>query len=312
MSDRGTPSPQGLTGGDVAVRTRGLTKLYGSSVGIIDVDLDVERGEVFGLLGPNGAGKTTLIRTLLDLIRPTRGTATVLGLDARRQGIEARGRVGYLPGEFSLWPSLDARRTLAFTGRLRDDIVEARAHRLAERLHLDLEMPVGRMSKGNKQKVGLLLALAPLADLYVLDEPTGGLDPLIQAQFRGIVAEEVERGATILLSSHVMHEVEHLAHRVGVVNQGRLVMVERVDALRRKAARPVSVTFAEAAPVGALTRLADVRIVHTDGRTADLRVTGSMDGLIKELARFEVVALDAPEADLEDVFLDLYREEDAR
>jgi ABC-2 type transport system ATP-binding protein len=295
-----------------SVQTRGLTKLYGSSIGIADVELDVERGEVFGLLGPNGAGKTTLIRTLLDLIRPTRGTATVLGLDARRQGIDVRSRVGYLPGEFSLWPSLDARRTLAFARRLRHDIDDVRARTLAERMHLDMETPVGRMSKGNKQKVGLLLALAPLADLYVLDEPTGGLDPLIQRQFREIVAEEVERGATILLSSHVMHEVEHLAHRVGVVNQGRLVVVERVDALRRKAARPVSVTFAASAPVETLTKLPGVRLVHADGTTVDLRVTGSMDGLIKELARFEVVALDAPEADLEDVFLDLYREEEAR
>ena len=291
-----------------AVLTSSLTKLYGSSRGIVDIDLRVERGEVFGLLGPNGAGKTTLIRTLLDLIRPTSGSAQVLGMDVHRAGVAARRRIGYLSGEFTLWPSLNARQTLAFVDRLRGDVDLDRAHGLAERLGLDLRTPISRMSRGNKQKVGLLLALSPAVELYVLDEPTGGLDPLVQRQFREIVTEETARGATVLLSSHVMHEVEHLAHRVGVVNQGRLVVVEQVESLRSRAARPVTVTFAGAAPVDDLRALTGVEITHHDDRSVTLRVTGSVDRLVKALARHEVVTLDAPEADLEDVFLDLYRD----
>lgn len=289
-----------------AVRTQSLTKSYGGARGIIGIDLEVQRGEVFGLLGPNGAGKSTLLRCLLDLIRPTSGSAQVLGSDVRIDGMAVRRQVGYLPGEFALWPRLSAGETLAFAHRLRGGSDRARTARLAERFHLDLERPVAQMSRGNKQKVGLLLALMPMVDLYILDEPTGGLDPLMQQQFREVVDEEVERGATVLLSSHVMHEVEHLAHRVGVVREGRLVVVERVDALRSRAARPVSVTFSDQVPTAAFEGLAGVEVLQVHHDTVNLRVTGSMDPLIKALAQHDVITLNAPEADLEDIFLDFY------
>lgn len=286
--------------------TVGLTKSYGKARGIIDIDLEVQRGEVFGLLGPNGAGKTTLLRCLVDLIRPTSGSATVLGLDAQRSSTEVRGQVGYLPGEFSLWPGLSARETQHFAARMRGGVDPARVEALMERFHLASNQPVSEMSRGNKQKVGLVMALAPRVDLYILDEPTGGLDPLMQQQFRDLVQEEVARGATILLSSHVMHEVEHLAHRVGVLREGRLVLVDAVQALRARAARTVTVTFNDDAPVERLGQVAGVHVLGVDGRAVEMRVTGPMDPLIKALAAYDVFALDAPEPDLEDIFLEYY------
>lgn len=290
----------------MAVRTSQLTKSYGKARGIIDIDLSVRRGEVFGLLGPNGAGKTTLIRCLLDLIRATSGSAQVLGLDIRAESTDIRRSVGYLAGEFSLWPTLTAAETLDFAARLRGGVDTERTAGLAERFRLDLDRPVAQMSRGNKQKVGLVMALAPRVDLYVLDEPTGGLDPLMQQEFRVLVDEEIQRGATVLLSSHVMHEVEHLAHRVGVIREGRLVAVEAVHTLRTQAAREVSVTFGAPPGVDVLADVDGVAVLDRQGATVVVRVTGSMDPLIKALAAFEVVTLDAPEPDLEDIFLGYY------
>jgi ABC-2 type transport system ATP-binding protein len=296
----------GAAEGESAVKTVGLTKSYGKARGIVSIDLEVRRGEVFGLLGPNGAGKTTLLRCLLDLIRPTSGSAQVLGLDAQTDSTRVRERVGYLPGEFSLWPGLSAMDTQDFAARVRGNVDPRRVEALMERFHLKPGQLVGEMSRGNKQKVGLVMALAPQVELYVLDEPTGGLDPLMQQQFRDVVREETERGATVLLSSHVMHEVEHLAHRVGVLREGELVLVDSVHALRGRAARTISITFSGSPPVDALAQVPGVAVLRSDDHALDVRVTGAMDPFIKALAAFEVLTLDAPEPDLEDIFLEYY------
>ena len=291
----------------LAIRTEHLTKSFGTSRGIVDVNIEVKRGEVFGLLGPNGAGKTTLLRCLVDLIRPTSGRIQILGHHGKSKDVRIRQHVGYLPGEFSLWPGLNPQQTLSRLLNLRTGIEPDRVTALAQRLNLDMTRPISQMSRGNKQKVGLVLALAPVADLYILDEPTGGLDPLIQQQFRELVQEEVGRGATILLSSHVLHEVEHLADRIAVLRAGELVAVERVDELRLKAARPVTVTFSGVAPLASLEKIPGVSIALCDAENSvSLRVKGPIDGLIKFLATQEVVSLVAPEAELDEIFLDFY------
>ncbi len=299
-----------------AISTEGLTKTFGASTAVSDITMQVDAGQVFGLLGPNGAGKTTLIRCLLDLIRPTSGRAVVLGEDVTRDGLAARARIGYLPGEFALWPGLTARETFHRVMAVRGQELTRRTLQLSERFGVELDRKLGQMSKGNKQKVGLVIALAPLADLYILDEPTDGLDPLVQQEFRRVVAEQKARGATMVLSSHVLHEVEELADRVAVLRRGELVTVERVDVLRTRAARPITVYFREAAPIEGLCALAGVEVMDHDadgpgtgtgdGRTAALRVRGSMDPLLKFLAQHSVESIVAPQAELEEVFLEYY------
>jgi beta-exotoxin I transport system ATP-binding protein len=230
-----------------AIETEGLTKLYGAERGIEDVTLSVEPGEVFGFLGPNGAGKTTTIRTLLDLLHPSAGSARVFGLDSRRDSVAIRARLGNLPGDFGYGRQTRGREALALLARLRgvDDL--SRAERLAERFRADLDRPLGRLSRGNRQKVGLILAAFHRPELLILDEPTGGLDPLMQEEFLALVREERERGAAVFLSSHELDEVERVCDRVGIIRGGRLIAVERVaDLLGRTAQRRrVEVEFAD-------------------------------------------------------------------
>jgi ABC-2 type transport system ATP-binding protein len=262
---------------------------------------------VFGYLGPNGAGKTTTIRLLLDLIRPTTGTVEVFGLDARRDAVEVRRRVGYLPGDLRLYERLTAREHVRYLAALRgmhdlgDGIV------LAERLELDLDRPVRALSKGNRQKVGLVLALMHRPPLVVFDEPTAGLDPLVQQVVYEIVRETTADGRTVFVSSHVLSEVQDLADRVALIRDGRLELVETVDGLRRRARSHVEVTLAAPPAPDAFAAVTGVRELERRGTTVRLALDGSVDPLVKALAHFEVQALDIHEADLEDVFLDLYR-----
>lgn len=202
---------------EAAILTEDLTKRYGKHQALDGLDLVVRRGEVFGFLGPNGAGKTTTIRLLLDLIRPTAGRVEVLGMDPRRQGREVRRRVGYLPGKLALYDRLTGREVLTYLGHLRDGVDWAHADSLARRLDLDLNRPIGALSRGNKQKVGLVQALMHRPELLILDEPTGGLDPLVQREFHRLVREASGEGRTVFLSSHVLGEVERVADRVGII-----------------------------------------------------------------------------------------------
>jgi beta-exotoxin I transport system ATP-binding protein len=291
-----------------AIALDGVTKLYGRqrSRGVLDVSLEVERGECFGFLGPNGAGKSTTIRMILDLIRSTSGRVTVLGLDSRRQSVEIRRRLGYLPGELALYEQLTPLELLEFLGHLRGRFDRTQVVALAERLGLELGRPIRALSRGNKQKVGLVQAFAGEPELLVLDEPTSGLDPLVQQTFHALVRETVEQGRTVFLSSHVLSEVQHVADRVGIIREGRIVAIEEVGALRGRSVHELEVRFAEPVPREALEAVAGVRSVHLEGPLARILAEGPLDPLIKELARHVVVDLRSHEPDLEDVFLSYY------
>ncbi|HZO96631.1 MAG TPA: ABC transporter ATP-binding protein [Gaiellaceae bacterium] len=294
-----------------AIRALGLTKLYGAERGVLELDFAVAAGEVFGFLGPNGAGKTTTIRLLLDLIRPTRGRVEVFGRDPRRD-VTVRRRIGYLPGDLRLYERLTARELCAYFARLRGLRGPGRAEALAARLELPFDRPIASLSKGNRQKAGLVQAFMHEPDLLVLDEPTAGLDPLVQQTFYELVAEARRAGATVFLSSHVLPEVQHVADRVALIREGRLVLTAAVDELRARAFSRVEVTFAAAPPAAAFARVAGARELERHGQTVLFALQGEADPLIKALARFRVVALDSHEADLEDIFLDLYRGAEAR
>ena len=289
------------------IQTDGLTKRYGRARGIEDVSMTVGAGEVFGFLGPNGAGKTTTIRLLLDLIRPSSGRIELFGSDVRRAGPAARRSLGYLPGDLRLYERLTAREHLRYFASLRGmrDIGDGDA--LARRLELELDRPVRSLSKGNRQKVGLVQALMHRPALAVFDEPTSGLDPLVQQVVYELVAEATANGRTVFVSSHVLSEVQHIADRVALIREGRLQLVDSVETLRRRALTRVEVTFATPPPEGAFGHVPGVHEVERRGSVVRLTLEGSADPLVKALGQFEVEALDSHEADLEDVFLEQYR-----
>ncbi len=286
--------------------TEALTKSYGSRRGVVDLTFSVAPGEVFGYLGPNGAGKTTTIRTLLDLIRPTSGRASVFGLDSHRDAVRIHARVGYLPGEFSLYDHMTGAEYLTYLASLRGGIPAARIVELAERLDVDLSARIGTLSHGNRQKVGLIQAFMHRPELLVLDEPTQGLDPLIQHEFYRLIEETRAEGRTVFLSSHVMPEVERVCDRVGIIREGRLVAVEDIGELRAKELRTLEIRFAEPVPAEAFAGVPGVREVELAGDLARVTVSGPMDALIKRIATFEVVDLTSHEPSLEEIFLAFY------
>lgn len=294
------------------VRLEGLTKSYGRVRGVVELDLAVEAGEVFGFLGPNGAGKTTTIRIMLDLIRPTSGRVRIFGLDSRKDGVAVRGRIGYLPGDLRLYERMTPRELFRYFGALRKMRTLDEAERLSSRFDLELDRPVAALSRGNRQKVGLVQAFMHCPQLLVLDEPTSGLDPLVQQTFYELARETVASGRTVFLSSHVLSEVQHVADRVAVVREGRLVLVDSVESLRSHAFTRVEVRFEVPPPEDAFAGLPGVRVLERRGDVVLLAVRGEIDGLLKALARHHVLALDSHEADLEDVFLSLYRAETRR
>ena len=289
-----------------AIVTEQLTTSYGDARGIVDVDLTVEPGEVFGFLGPNGAGKTTLIRTLLDFLRPVSGSARVLGLDVHRDSIEVRRRTAYLPGDLELFEKLTGRAHLDWLGRLNGGSDTSRADELAERFDLDLDRPIKQLSKGNRQKVGLVQAFMLDADLLILDEPTSGLDPLMQREFHALVRETIAAGRTVFLSSHQLDEVQHVADRVGIIREGVLVTVEPVEAMQARAVRAVEIIFGDEPDVAALDRLEGVADLARTGDRVTLRLDGPIDPLIKALAAQRVEDLVARPLDLDEVFLTYY------
>jgi ABC-2 type transport system ATP-binding protein len=293
-----------------AIRTERLAKVYAGGVQALrGLDLEVRAGEVFGFLGPNGAGKTTTIRILLGLLAPTGGAASVLGLDVRRESVGIRRRVGYLPGDLSLYPRLTARETAAYLGNLRGGVSPRAVGALAERLGLELDRPVRDLSHGNRQKVGLLLAFVHDPELLVLDEPTQGLDPLLQQEFYALVREAAAAGRTVFLSSHVLSEVDHVADRVGILRAGRLVAVGSLDELKERATRRLEVELAAPADPAPFRALPHVRSAEADGPRLRLVVEGSVDAVVKALAQHEVLSLASPEPELEEIFLHLYRED---
>ena len=296
------------------IETRGLTKHYGDIEALIDLDLTVERGEIVGFLGPNGAGKSTTIRLLLDLIRPTRGTATVLGMDTRRDSLAIRRRVGYLPGELAMYDTMTGLEMLSFFAQIRDLDGTGGAHVVAERLELDLGRRVEAYSSGNRQKLGLVAAMMHEPELLILDEPTNALDPLIQQQFYALLDERRTAGVSVFLSSHILPEVERIADRAAIIRHGHLVAVETVADMKNLARRRITLQFATAVPEGAFRNLPGVVDLsfHTDGgHGVDLTVTGSVDAVVKAAAAFEVTGLIAEDGDLEEAFLAYYGDDDA-
>lgn len=299
--------------GEVAIEAEALTKVYrGGARGVEDLTFRISAGEVFGFLGPNGAGKSTTIRMMLDLIRPTSGRLTILGRDARRDGAEIRARMGYMPGDLRLYPRMTGRELVGYFAHLRRMPGTGDAEPLARLLDLDLDRPLQALSRGNRQKVGLVQAFMHRPEVLVLDEPTSGLDPIVQQAFAALIRETAGRGGTVFLSSHVLSEVQHMADRVGVVREGRLELVDTIEALRTRAAQRVEVTFGAPPPEGAFAGLAGVRELERHGAVVLMALEGSADALVKRLAGFEVLAIDSHEADLEDVFLGLYGPEAAR
>ena len=289
------------------VVTEGLTKDYGPKRALDGLDLEVRAGEIFGFLGPNGAGKTTTIRLLLDVIRPTTGRALVLGEEPGPAGPALRRRIGYLPGEFTADGRQTVRELLEYLGNLRGGVAGSRIRALAERLELDLDSLFRRLSRGNRQKVGVVQALMHEPELLILDEPTTGLDPLKQHDFLALLREARDAGQTVFMSSHVLSEVQHVADRVGIIREGQLVAVEGMEALRERAMRRVRITFDQPVPVEAFQGLPEVNDLHIDGATLTCRVAGRPDALVKAAARFTVTSLTAEEADLEELFFAYYR-----
>jgi ABC-2 type transport system ATP-binding protein len=290
------------------ISTQGLTKYYGKTRGIEDVSIDVEEGEVFGFLGPNGAGKSTTIRLLLDFIRPTHGSSVVLGLDSRAASVEIHRRVGYVPGDLSMYDKMTARQMLTFFASLRGMDGLGRASEVAERLTLDLDQRIRSYSSGNRQKVGLVQAFMHEPELLILDEPTSGLDPLVQQEFYQLVLETKAQGRTVFLSSHILPEVERIADRVAIIRGGNIVVTEEVSAFKRKAVRKLEMRFAAAVPESEFSDLETVRSTSSEdgGSVIILTVEGSVDPVIKAAARYELVNLVTHEGDLEEAFLGYY------
>ncbi len=292
---------------DAVIVAEGLTKSYGATRGVIDLSFSVRAGEVFGFLGPNGAGKSTTIRTMLDLIRPTQGRITVFGLEPRTHASAIHARIGYVPGEFGLYERMHAGEYLEAFASFRRAGGE-RIAPLAAALRLDLSRPIHELSHGNKQKVGLVQAFMHEPDLLVLDEPTQGLDPLVQQTFHGLVDEVRARGGTVFLSSHILPEVERTCDRVGIIRDGRLLSVDDIGELKAKALRTIVFHFAD--PVGAATfrDLPSVVSAEGHGDAVTLTVQGELDEIVKAAARHTVVNVETREPSLEEIFLRAYQD----
>ena len=288
------------------IRTERLTKSYGEHRGIVDVDLSVDQGEVFGFLGPNGAGKTTTIRTVLDLIRPTSGRALVFGIESRVDPVAIHRRVGYIPGEFALYDRLTGGQTLTYFANLRGGVDRAYQASLIDRLEVDPSRRFKEYSKGNKQKIGLVIALQHRPELLILDEPTSGLDPLIQQAFYGIVRDAREEGRTVFLSSHILSEVERTCDRVAIIRDGVLVKVDRVEALRDLAHHQMELRFAGPIPFEEFARLPGVSDATADDGVLRLRVTGAIAPVVQAASRYDLVDFTSREPSLEETFLAQY------
>jgi ABC-2 type transport system ATP-binding protein len=283
-----------------------LTKSYGAQRGIIEVDLSLEQGEVFGFLGPNGAGKTTTIRTMLDLIRPTSGRALVFGIESSADPVAIHRRVGYIPGEFTLYDRLTGKQTLEYFANLRGGVDATYQKSLIERFELDPSRRFREYSKGNKQKVGVVIALQHRPELLVLDEPTSGLDPLVQQTFFTTLREAVADGASVFLSSHILSEVEKSADRVAIIREGRIVKTDTVEGLRDLAHHQVELRFAGPVPIAEFEHLAGVSDVVADDHVLRLRVAGAITPVVQAAARHELLDFVSREPSLEETFLAQY------
>lgn len=281
---------------------------FGDHRALHDVSLEVQQGEIFGFLGPNGAGKTTTIRILMGLLQGTSGQAEIFGLDCWQERVEVKRKVGFLPGDIQLYEHLTGMETLEFMGSFRGELPMERITSLAERFELDLNRPVRQLSKGNRQKVGIVQALMHDAPLLILDEPTSGLDPLKQHQFLEVLREEAESGRTIFLSSHDLPEVERVADRVGIIRQGELIAVQRVEELRKLRHRTMQLRFAQPVEARELSEIPGVTLerTHDGGREVSMTINGEIQPVLRALADLPVDDLIYGPPDLESIFLHYY------
>ena len=291
---------------ELAIETHQLTKFYGKSRGVVDLDLDVRRGEIYGFVGPNGAGKSTTVRLLLNLIRPTRGSATILGMDAHRHSKDVRARLGYLPAELRMYENLTGKQLLRFFGNVRGVTDTTYMYEIAERLSAELGRRIGTLSRGNKQKIGVVQALMHRPDLILFDEATSGLDPLMQQELYAILDEYREQGGTVFFSSHYLDEVERICDRVGVIREGTLILSDTLEAIQEKHVRRLRLEFAEPPPADILAGLSGVQKESQDGTTVLALVQDNLAGALKEAARYTVVDIEYEERRLEDIFLQYY------
>ncbi len=291
-----------------AIDTLGLTKAYGATRALVDLDLQVEEGQCFGFLGPNGAGKTTTIRLLLGLQRPDRGRALVLGHDSQRDSVGVHRRIGYLPGDLALYPRMTGRDHLEWFARAREDHDPSFARELVERFQVILDRPAKELSTGNRQKIGLVLAFLHRPDLLILDEPTSGLDPLMQEEFERLVRQTVDEGRTVFLSSHELDEVQRLADRVAIIKAGRVVATDTVDSLRQSAPQKVEARFPTAIDPKIFSHLEGVSVTFSQGTRLALEVTGAIGPVLKVIAELDPLDVIARHADLDELFLDFYRD----
>jgi ABC-2 type transport system ATP-binding protein len=294
----------------LAIRTQGLVKFYGDFQALYGVDLEVRKGEIFGFLGPNGAGKTTTVRCLLDLIHRNEGEVEVLGIDPKFDAVDVQARVGYLPGELHLDNNLTAKSLLSYFNALRGKSANwSYVNELADRISLDIKRPIRNLSHGNKQKVGIVQALMHKPELVIMDEPTQGLDPLVQQEVLRMLKEVKEAGSTVFFSSHIMSEVETIADRVGIIRSGRIVEVAEPSTLAKRSLNRIRIRFGKKVDSSSLNKIAGVNVLSKDnGSEVHLEVEGKMDGLIKALAKFPVVDFDTERPSLEEIFLAYYEE----
>jgi ABC-2 type transport system ATP-binding protein len=287
--------------------TSGLSKDYGSGRGLFELDLEVRQGEVFGFLGPNGAGKSTTIRLLLDLIKPTSGSASVLGLDVSHDSIGIRRRVGFLPGDLAMYPKLTGRAVLDYLAKLRGGVDPRLRDSLTERFDADLDRPIRHLSTGNRQKLGLIQAFMHEPELLILDEPIAGLDPLVQRSFHALLGEISAQGRTVFLSSHSLSEVERVTDRLAILRQGRLVVIDSLQNLRRVAVQRLEIEFGSPVDPAEFRALSGVTEATIDGQTVTVGFEGSADAVVKAAAAHEVLAVRPRDDDLEDIFLRYYQ-----
>ncbi|MBB6099718.1 ABC-2 type transport system ATP-binding protein [Deinobacterium chartae] len=291
------------------IQVQALSKTYGRSRGIQDLSFQVDAKQILGFLGPNGAGKTTTIRTLLGMLRPTSGTASILGLDIQKQSVEIRRKVGYLPGELNLYPDMNALDVLTYFASLRGITLPRLSHELIQQLQLDPKKPICKLSKGNKQKIGIIQAFMHDPQVLILDEPTSGLDPLLQHTFDGLILEAKKQGKAVLLSSHVLGEVDRTADQILIIKQGQVVAQRPLMELKNQAQQQVEVEFAALPPLHRLHNVPAVVESRIQGNTVVFTVTGNMDAFIKALAQYEVLTLRSLSANLESLFMDFYKED---
>jgi len=295
---------------DNIIIAEGLTKFYGKSRGVVDLDIEVERGEVFGYLGPNGAGKTTTIRLLLDFIRPTRGQAKIFGNDVNQNSLDIRRHVGYVPGELAMYENMTGKDFLTYFAHLRNGVDWDYVNRLTERLDCSLSQAIKSLSHGNKQKIALIQAFMNKPDLLILDEPTTGLDPLMQREFYRMIEEVKAEGRTVFLSSHVIPEVERICDRVGILREGKLVAVEGVRDLKSRSLKHLEIHFAESVPKEAFVGVSGVRDVMIENGIMHCTVVGSLDAVVKAASAFPVENIITHEPTLEEIFMSFYGQGD--